>query len=115
MSSTVCRGDIWVARLGCKKGSSVQHGSRPVIVISNNLANRHSPTIHVIPITTSTGKRDLPVHVFIRCPTISSMSIALVEQLTALDKETLCRKIGEITQAELSMIEIAMKIQFDLT
>ena len=48
----VQRFEIWFAELGDHYGSSVQSGSRPVLVISNDVANRFSSTLTVIPLTT---------------------------------------------------------------
>ena len=41
----VQRFEIWFAELGDHYGSSVQSGSRPVLVISNDVANRFSSTL----------------------------------------------------------------------
>ena len=59
----VQRFEIWFAELGDHYGSSVQSGSRPVLVISNDMANRNSPIITVIPMSSKLKKLDLPVHI----------------------------------------------------
>ena len=51
------KGDIYYAMLDPVIGSE-QDGKRPVVVIQNNLANKHSPTVIVAPITTVI-KKDL--------------------------------------------------------
>ena len=56
----VQRFEIWFAELGDHYGSSVQSGSRPVLVISNDVANRFSSTLTVIPLTTVQKKLGLP-------------------------------------------------------
>ena len=43
--------EIWFAELGNHYGTSVQSGNRPVLVISNDMANRNSPIITVIPMS----------------------------------------------------------------
>ncbi len=43
--------DIWLADIPAPKDSHVQHGRRPVVIISNDLANTHSPVVTVIPLT----------------------------------------------------------------
>ena len=55
--------DIWLADIPAPKGSHVQHGRRPVVIISNNLANTHSPVVTVIPLTSQMNKHQLPTHV----------------------------------------------------
>ena len=47
--------DIWLAALP-ETGDSVQHGTRPVIVVSNDMANRYSPVISIVPLTSNLNK-----------------------------------------------------------
>jgi len=44
--------EIWFAELGYHYGTSIQGGCRPVLVVSNDVANRFSQTLTVIPLTT---------------------------------------------------------------
>ena len=53
------RGDIFYADLNPVVGSE-QGGIRPVLVVQNNVGNRHSPTIVVLPL--STAKKALSSH-----------------------------------------------------
>ena len=55
------RGDIFYADLNPVVGSE-QGGVRPVLVVQNNVGNKHSPTVVVVPIS-SVRKKDLPVHI----------------------------------------------------
>ena len=55
--------EIWFAELGDHYGTSVQSGNRPVLVISNDMANRNSPIITVIPMSSKLKKLELPVHI----------------------------------------------------
>ena len=58
------KGDIYYAMLDPVIGSE-QDGKRPVVVIQNNLANKHSPTVIVAPITTVIKKTYLLTHIII--------------------------------------------------
>ena len=52
----ICRrGDIYYANLNPFKGSE-QGGTRPVLVLSNNIGNRESSVLIVAPITTELKK-----------------------------------------------------------
>ena len=91
------RGQIHFARMPSTK-SSVQHGNRPVLVISNDIGNSRAPTVIVAPITTR-HKADLPTHVRVGNGTFMSYksrmysrlwgSVVMFEQITTLDKEVL--------------------------
>lgn len=51
------RGDILYADLGGQYQGSMQGGMRPVVVVSNNMANKHSTVITVVPPSTKSLKR----------------------------------------------------------
>ena len=68
MNQTYLRGDMYYADLGQGIGSE-QEGYRPVVIIQNNVGNKHSPTLSLLlsqakrtqsrsclPITTSTQR-----------------------------------------------------------
>lgn len=75
------RGDIYIARLDKDAEGSLQSGNRPVLVVSNDMANKHSPVITVVPITSQMGKRKLPTHVRIEDCGLPKPSIVLGEQI----------------------------------
>ena len=56
------RGDMFYADLSPVVGSE-QGGIRPVIIIQNDIGNKHSPTVIAAAITSQTGKNKLPTHI----------------------------------------------------
>jgi len=68
----VRRGDTYMARLQSDEdGGSLQEGRRPILIISNDLANKHSPVVTIVPITSKLRKNPLPTHVLIEgCGTV---------------------------------------------
>ena len=56
------RGDIFYADLRPVIGSE-QGGVRPVLIIQNDVGNRHSPTVICAAITSQMNKAKLPTHV----------------------------------------------------
>ena len=59
------RGDIYYADMEPHSGSE-QGGKRPVVVLQNNIGNRHSPTLIVATVTTRTEKKkNQPTHVLV--------------------------------------------------
>lgn len=111
-----CRkGDIFWAELEGEAGSSMQTGRRPVLVISNDRANQHSPIIPIIPITSKMGKAKLPTHVLIEKCGLSKPSIVLAEQITSISKNKLERKIGSIQKTiYVGLVRKAIQIQLNL-
>ena len=58
----VRRGDVYYADLSPVVGSE-QGGTRPVLIIQNDIGNRFSPTVIVAAITAQIQKAKLPTHV----------------------------------------------------
>ena len=56
------RGDIYYADLRPVIGSE-QGGVRPVLIIQNDIGNRHSPTVICAAITSKMNKAKLPTHI----------------------------------------------------
>ena len=107
--------DIWFADLPTTPGSHVQSGMRPVIVVSNDTANRYSPLISIVPLTSALKRADIPTHTvihsrFLRCP-----SMALCEQIMTIDKTQLKDRIGAVECLhERLAIRHCMQVQLGL-
>lgn len=112
--------EIWFAELGDHSGTSVQSGTRPVLVISNDVANRNSPVITVIPLSSKLKKLELPVHIVLTegdCEMLRNEhledSILLVEQITTIDKLVLFNRLCQVTSNQKKHeIETAVTKQF---
>lgn len=101
MNHTYLRGDMYYADLGRGIGSE-QEGYRPVVIIQNNVGNKHSPTVIIASITSKTGvKAKLPTHYYIDDAEngLKLPSIVLLEQLRTVDT----------FNAGIKIIHIAMK------
>lgn len=113
---TVRKYDIWYATIPAIPGSHVQCGKRPVVVVSNDAANRHSPVISIIPLTTNLGRADLPTHTVIRSRFLKGPSMALCEQIMTIDKERLEKCVGTVERLhERLAIDHCVQVQLDLT
>lgn len=114
------RGDIWRVDFGPQvdENDHLQHGIRPVVIVSNDKANKHSPVLHCVPLTSKTcKKRYLPTHIFINGYEASGLtrhSIAECEQLQAINYGSLIEPLGKVTSFQLFRIGIGIAIQFAL-
>ncbi len=110
------RGDIFITNLNPNSKGSIQRGLRPVIVISNDMANRFSPVITVIPLTSNNHKNSIPTHVEVGKESgLLKESIALVEQITCIEKRELIKKVGHCSAGVTNEVNIAIMIQSGLT
>ena len=90
------RNDIWLADLPAAPESHVQSGVRPVIVVSNDTANRYSPIISIVPLTTNLSRIDIPTHTVLHSRFLHCPSMALCEQLMVIDKSRLLNRMGAL-------------------
>ena len=109
------RGDILYVDLGVQYQGSIQGSMRPVVVVSNNMANKHSTVITVVPLSTKINKkRNLPTHVFVsayKSEGLEQHSIALCEQVTALDYGRIIENMGKVDKDTLARISEAVQVQ----
>lgn len=94
------RGDVYYADLRPVVGSE-QGGVRPVLIIQNDIGNRHSPTVICAAITSRMNKAKLPTHIEIEASAYGIVrdSVILLEQLRTIDKRRLKDKICHLTPA----------------
>lgn len=107
------RGDIYYADLnpvtGCEQG-----GIRPVLILQNNLGNRHSPTTIVAAITSKSEKGAIPTHVMIKTDGLSRSSMVLLEQIRTVDKSRIRDKIAMLDEEEMEKVDKALKVSLAL-
>ena len=109
------RGDIYYADLIPVVGSE-QGGVRPVLIIQNDVGNRHSPTVICAAITSRMNKAKLPTHVELNrgsCDMIRD-SVILLEQVRTIDKQRLKEKICHIDGELLQKVNEALMISLEL-
>lgn len=108
------KGDVYYASLNPIVGSE-QDGERPVVVVQNNLANKHSPTIIVVPITTVLKRMELPTHIPIsKNRFLKKDSMILVEQIRAIDKKRLKAYLGHLKPEQMKLVDNAIVNVFEL-
>ena len=109
------RGDIYYADLRPVVGSE-QGGVRPVLIIQNDIGNKHSPTVICAAITSKMNKAQLPTHVELdtrRCGMVRD-SVILLEQLRTIDKQRLRERICHIDEELLGRVNQALMVSLEL-
>ena len=109
------RGDIYYADLRPVVGSE-QGGVRPVLIIQNDIGNKHSPTVICAAITSQMNKAKLPTHVELDSSRYALVkdSVVLLEQLRTIDKKRLRDKVCHLDREILRKLERALLISLDL-
>lgn len=111
----VRRGDIFYADLSPVVGSE-QGGVRPVVIIQNDVGNKHSPTVICAAVTSKMNKAKLPTHVEIDAKKyqIVKNSVILLEQVRTIDKQRLKDIVCHLDKEIMSKVDEALKVSFEL-
>ena len=113
--NTINKGDIYYASLDPIVGSE-QNGTRPVVIIQNDIGNKYSPTVLVAPLTSKIkSKPNLPTHVLVKSEHIKHNSIVLLEQIRVLDKSRLISYVDTLTKEEIKKLDIGIIKSFNIT
>lgn len=115
MLNDIHRGEIYYADLSPVVGSE-QGGVRPVLIVQNNVGNRHSPTVIAAAITSQSDKARLPTHIKVNAigSGLAKDSVVLLEQIRTLDKQRLKEKMGALDHYSMDRINRALSISFGL-
>ena len=115
MERTIRRGDIYYAELNPVVGSE-QGGTRPVLIISNNIGNRHSPTVIIAAITSRVQtKSKLPTHTAVSdFEGLDMDSVVLLEQIRTVDKKRLKQYMGMMPDSIMARVDKALAISLSM-
>lgn len=109
------RGDIIIADLEPREGSE-QRGVRPVLVIQNDLGNLYGPATIIAPITSKQFIKDYPINVSLSKGKfgLKRNSTVLLNQIRAIDKSRLLKRVGKLNDSVMKEVDIAIKISLGL-
>ena len=114
---TLCkRGEVYFADLNPVRGRE-QGGRRPVLIIQNDIGNRHSPVTIVAAITSAVSERAYPTEVRLAAGLggLPRESAVLRNQIKTIDKERLEQRLGQLDAAAMRQVDEAIKLSLGLT
>lgn len=109
------RGEIFFAALDPTQGGEIQK-TRPVVVVSNNVANRAAAVVTVVPLT-SNVERVYPFEVLLPASVtgLSKDSKAMAQQVRTLDKARLnARAAGNVQGPDMLKLDAALRLHLAL-
>ena len=108
------RGDVFLVNFDPTIGSETKK-TRPAVVVSNDINNRHSPIISISPITSNVRRiYSFEVEVPEGDGGLSLQSKIMVNQTRAVDKARLVKKLGSLPPAVMQAVEDALIIHYGL-
>jgi len=109
------RGDVFYADLDPTQGSETQK-TRPVLIVSNDAANRAAALVTVLPLTSNVS-RVFPFEVQLLASStgLSKDSKAMAQQVRTLDKGRLAKSVAGHVPAELmAQVDAALRLHLSL-
>jgi mRNA interferase MazF len=115
MNRKIKRGDMYYADITQGVGSE-QNGNRPVLIIQNDIGNKHSNTVIIAAITSKTERKYImPTHCRIQAMYgLPRVSYILLEQIQTIDKSRLKEYIGTLNDKLLRKVNRALHISVGL-
>ena len=115
MKKTYHRGELYYADLGTGIGSE-QNGYRPVVVIQNDVGNKHSPTVICAAITSQMNKAKLPTHIALSAAdyALPKDSVILLEQIRTIDKQRQKEKVCHLDDSMMHRVDRSLAISLGL-
>ncbi len=109
------RGDVVLVNFEPVRGSE-QGGTRPSLVIQNDIFNKYSPTTIVAPMTSKSFKKEYPTNVLIKKEDskLNLDSTILLNQIKTIDKLRIIKRINFLDNFTMNKVDRAIKISLAL-
>jgi mRNA interferase MazF len=109
------RGDVFYANLDPAQGSEIRK-TRPVIIVSNEAANRAAALVTVVPLTSNVS-RIFPFEVKLMASStgLGKDSKAMAQQVRTLDKARLATHAsGHVSENLMTQVDAALRLHLSL-
>jgi len=101
---------VWWVDLDPTRGSEIRK-TRPAVVLTADALNRARRTVVVVPLSTGPAARP-PIVVAV--PSAGAGSVAVCDQVRAVDKGRLTACAGQVTAADLRAVEDGIRAVLEL-
>ena len=109
------RGDILLVNLDPTIGHEIKK-SMPAVIIQNDVGNKYSPITIIAPITSQNIEKVYPIEVLLlqRISGLEKNSKVLLNQIRAIDKRRVIKKLGRVDKETMAEIDNSIKISLGL-
>jgi mRNA interferase MazF len=109
-AAVVQRGSVWWVDLDPTRGSEIRK-TRPAVVLSADGLNRARRTVVIVPLSTGPGARP---PIVVAMSSVGNGSVAVCDQLRAVDKARLTRIAGTLSREDLRAVEDGVRAVLQL-
>lgn len=113
----VARGDVLVVELDPTMGSE-QRGTRPCLVVQNDVGNENAPTTIVVPFTTSFDDELYPFEVLVEADEgpLREDSVAICSQIRTVSIDHhISKNLGPVPEERMEAVDLALEYSLGLT
>jgi len=107
------RGSVYYVRFDPAEGAEIRK-TRPAVVVSNDVANRYSPIVIVVPLTSRNQAHYDEVLIVPPEGGLKNPSVIVPNQITAADKRRLGKRLGRLAPHTIEKLNWALKATLDL-
>jgi mRNA interferase MazF len=112
--ASIRRGEVFLVNFDPTVGAEAKK-TRPVLVVSNDINNAHSPIVSISPITSNVTKvYSFEVEIPPGVGGLKTRSKVMVNQTRAVDKIRLIKKLGHLPEQIMEDVNRALKLHYDL-
>ena len=106
-------GEIWLACFDPATGSEYK-GTRPALIIQNDIGNKHSRVTIVAAITTNLFQNPITVFINPKESGLKEDSVIKLNQIFTMDKSRLIKKIGILNDQKIKDVKEALKLSLNI-
>lgn len=109
-------GEVWIVELDPVVGAEIGK-RRPALLVSNNISNRYSDTITVLPITSAYPRRNYPHEVAVPAGTAGLLRNSRIKanMVRTLDKSRMVRFLGMLPSHYYSEVNRALRVHLNIS
>src|SRR3989344_1726209 len=109
------RGEVWFVNLDPTVGHEIKK-ARPAVIIQNNIGNQYSEITIIAPLTSQNIDKVYPIEVLLTRENsgVEKDSKVLLNQIRAIDKQRLLKRVGRVHEEAMEKINEAIKISLGL-
>ena len=112
--ASIKRGEVFLVNFEPTLGAEAKK-NRPAVVVSNDINNAHSPLVSISPITSNVTKvYSFEVEILPREGGLRTRSKVMVNQTRTVDKIRLMKRLGQLSETSMNIVNEALKLHYDL-